>query len=247
MLTIFSKKNFLIDFLEGCIDIHNHILPGIDDGAKSVEDSITFLKELKAIGINHFICTPHIMFNFYDNNPKTIKKAYKKLRKEMKAHGLKNIVLDYSAEHMIDENFETILNSNDILPLGKNHLLIEMSYLQPSINFEIAVNKIKSSAFFPVFAHPERYQYLNSEPSSYEHYRSMGLKFQLNLLSLGGYYGGHIKKTALKLLEKNAYDYMGSDIHNIEHIKALKSIVITKKNIRDIEELKENNAIAFSK
>jgi len=245
MFSFFTKKDFLVDYLEGFIDIHNHILPGIDDGAKTVEDSIDLIKGFSEIGVKDFICTPHIMHNYYDNTPKTIKKSYKKLKKILKENGFEDVNINYAAEHMVDDNFEKILDNNKTLGLNKNHLLIEMSYLQPSINFNSAVTKIKSRGIFPVFAHPERYQYLNNDYNNYQKYIAMGLKFQLNMLSLGGYYGSYAKNMALKLLEKGDFVFIASDIHNVRQLNALKQTRINKQTLKGILVLIENAKIIF--
>lgn len=228
MFSFFTKKDFLVDHLEGFIDIHNHILPGIDDGAKTVEESISLIKGFGEFGVKDFICTPHIMHNYYENTPKTIKKSYKKLKKVLKEKKY-DVKLSYAAEHMIDDNFEHILGKDKILPLNSNHLLIEMSYLQPSINFDVSIQKIQSKQFFPVFAHPERYHYLSNAYPKYEYYKSRGIKFQLNLLSLTDYYGKDVKKTAFKLLDNNLINFVGTDIHSINQLNFLKKFKISRK------------------
>ncbi|MEO0572652.1 MAG: CpsB/CapC family capsule biosynthesis tyrosine phosphatase, partial [Bacteroidota bacterium] len=152
MFTIFSKKSFLIDHISGLVDIHNHVLPGIDDGAQTVDESLEMVKMFQEFGINELICTPHIMHNYYDNTPKTIEQAYHKLSESLIAENVQAVTLKYAAEHMIDDDFEHKLEESHIVPLNENHLLIEMSYLQPSINFDSAVDKIIKSGFFPVFA-----------------------------------------------------------------------------------------------
>lgn len=241
MFTFFTKKEYLVDHLNGFIDIHNHILPGVDDGAKNVEESIELIKGFREFGVNKFICTPHIMHNYYDNTHKSIKKSFKILKKELKNNNINNIDISYAAEHMIDENFEHLLDNNEVLPLNSNHILIEMSYLQPSINFNQSVEKIIQKGIFPVFAHPERYQYLNNDLKNYERLKSQGLKFQLNILSLGGYYGPDVKKAALQLLENNLYDFLGSDAHNTTHIQSLKSIKLKERHTRNLLYLIDNN------
>lgn len=246
MITLFKRKDFLIDHLEGLIDMHNHILPGIDDGAKDSDESIEMIKGLSNLGITRFICTPHIMYRFYDNTPKSIEKSFKKLEKRLKTENLSELVLTYAAEHMIDENFDNIMNNDVVLTFAKNHLLIEMSYLQSSINFKPAVEKIKSKMLFPVFAHPERYQYLNTDYANYLQYKSLDLKFQLNLLSLGGYYGVNAKKMALTLLNSDLYDFMGSDVHSVKHIDALKGVQLNKKYVGKFLALKEKNNEALN-
>ena len=229
MFSFFTKKDFLVDYLEGVVDIHNHILPGIDDGAKNAEESVELIRAFGEFGVTNFICTPHIMNGYYENNPKTIKDSYQELSKKLIEERI-NVHVDFAAEHMIDDNFENILEDNQVMLLGENHLLIEMSYLQPSLNFDVSVKKIQERQIFPVLAHPERYAYLHKDLSKYKYYKSAGIKFQLNLLSIAGYYGNEIKKTALKLLEQNMYDFVGSDVHHSNHLKFLKQSKIKSKS-----------------
>ncbi|MGD1945196.1 MAG: tyrosine-protein phosphatase [Croceivirga sp.] len=245
MLHIFNKKEYLVDSLGGLVDIHNHILPGIDDGAKNVQDSITLIKGLNDFGISRFICTPHIMHNYYPNNPQTIQKALSSLKSEMKKQGLEDTQLDVSAEHMIDDNFEQILQNNEVMPLRKFHILIEMSYLQPPINFNTALNKIISKGLFPILAHPERYLFINSTSRRLGIYKQKGVLFQLNLLSLANYYGSDIKSKAIKLMEKNLVDFVGSDIHNISQLNTIKEATISKSTGKILYSLVNNTIERF--
>ncbi|WP_394972434.1 tyrosine-protein phosphatase [uncultured Croceitalea sp.] len=232
MFTFFSKKEYLVDHLNGFVDMHNHILPGIDDGAKNVEESIELIKGFSEFGVDRFICTPHIMHNYYDNTPKTIKKAFKKLDKALKANQLENIKVKYAAEHMIDDNFEHLLQNDRILLLNSNCLLIEMSYLQASINLDVSIKKITQRQIYPVLAHPERYIYLHKNINIYKKIKNQGILFQLNMLSLTDYYGKEIQQIAFKLLENNMYDFIASDVHNMKHLKYLKEhLILDKKRL----------------
>ena len=246
MFNFFTKKEFLVDHLAGFIDIHNHILPGIDDGAKNVEESIELIKGFKEFGVTKFICTPHIMHNYYDNTPKTIKESFKELKKGVNHKELKDIMINYAAEHMIDDNFENILNTEKTLALGTNHLLIEMSYLQPSINFDTAVERITQKQLFPVFAHPERYLYLHKDYNLYTKFKSQGILFQLNMLSLSEYYGKDIQAITFKLLDEGKYDFIGSDVHNLKHLNFIKNEVkIDKKRVDKINKIINNTIATF--
>nr|WP_286943029.1 CpsB/CapC family capsule biosynthesis tyrosine phosphatase [Allomuricauda sp.] len=218
----------MIDHLSDFVDIHNHLIPTIDDGAKSVDESLELISGFQEFGVNNFICTPHIMHNYYDNTPEKIEKSFEKLKQALTAEQSKDVQLRYAAEYLIDDNFENILEENQILPLSDTHILIEMSYLQPSINFGVAVEKIKKKGYFPVFAHPERYQYLAKDYHKYHLYKKKEIRFQLNMLSLSDYYGISIKKNALKLLEDGMYDFLGSDVHNMKQLFHLKNHVVVK-------------------
>jgi len=225
MISIFSKKNFLVDHLDGFIDIHNHILPGIDDGAKNIYASIELIKEFGEFGVSDFICTPHIMDNYYPNDVSSINESMSLLKNALTMHNIDGVTLRPAAEHMIDANFENLLNSNQVMPLNHDHLLVEMSYLQPSINFDTAVKRIRNKQFFVVLAHPERYVYFHADFKHYHSYKAMGILFQLNLLSIGGYYGKRIQKIALKLLDEDMFDFIGTDVHHIRHLNFLKKHV----------------------
>lgn len=245
MFHIFSKKKFLIDYLGGFIDIHNHILPGIDDGAKTVADSIDLIKSFLEIGIEKFIATPHIMDNYYPNNYQTINQSLAILKNELIKEGLTQVSIEAAAEHMIDANFEQILDKSEVMPLKKSYLLIEMSYLQPSLNFEDSLEKISAHKLFPILAHPERYHYLHNS-SKYEHYKNNGVMFQLNLLSLGDYYGKEVTDCAQNLLSKNLIDFAGTDIHNQRQMEALKKIKISNKIIEQLMPVLERTKYNFN-
>lgn len=245
MFHIFSKKHFLVDLLNGFVDIHNHILPGIDDGAKTVEDSINLIKAFSEIGIEKFIATPHIMDNYYPNNFQTINKSLVLVKNELIKEGMTQVSIEAAAEHMIDGNFENILNKSEIMPIKKSYLLIEMSYLQPSLNFSEMVQKIGEKNYFPILAHPERYLYLH-QSSKYEHYKNNGVLFQINLLSLGNYYGKEVTEIAQKLLSKNLIDFAGTDIHNQKQMEALKKIKISNKIANQLIPVLERTKYNFS-
>ncbi|WP_422080627.1 tyrosine-protein phosphatase [Ulvibacterium sp.] len=245
MFTFFAKKNFLVDHLRGFVDIHNHILPGIDDGAKNVEDSIEIIKELSSFGIKRFVATPHIMHDYYPNNPGTIAGALNTLRAALLERGIADIVIEAAAEHMIDSNFESLLEMEETIPLKEDYLLIEMSYLQPSLNFEDSTDKIMSKGYFPILAHPERYVFLSKNTKRYSEYKKKGILFQMNLLSLGDFYGNEVKRNALSLLENGHIDFLGSDVHHLNHIKALKEIKISERILGQIMPLVEKSIQYF--
>ncbi len=244
MFHFFTRKTFLIDYLEGFVDIHNHILPGIDDGAKTVEESIELITGFSQFGVKDFIATPHIMHNYYPNSPESINDSLMLLKNELLKKDMKDVAIRAAAEHMIDDNFESILENGGIMPLGDNYLLVEMSYLQASINFDEATNKIMNQGYFPILAHPERYLYLHGNFKKHIAYNKQGIRYQLNLLSLGTYYGKEVQQMAFKLLEKGMIDFFGSDVHNIGQLKSLKEIQVSNKTANILKPIlhKTNNS-----
>lgn len=245
MFEFFSKKKFLIDYLESFVDMHNHILPGIDDGAKTVGESIELIKSFSEFGVNNFIGTPHIMDNYYLNTSRTIHTSLEELKKGLFENDLKHISFDVAAEHMIDSNFENLLDKGEMMPLRKNYLLVEMSYLQPSINFEEAIQKIASKRFFPILAHPERYNFLQLKSSKFQNYKKKGILFQMNLLSLSEYYGKDVQKKALHLLDEGLIDFAASDVHNMNQLKCLKEIKLSNSQLKLVHPIIDRTIQSF--
>jgi len=235
MISFFKKKNYLVDLLKDSVDIHNHILPGIDDGAKTVEDSIELIKGFGEFGLSNFIATPHIMHNYHDNTPETITNSLLLLKEELTKNNLDHVYIEAAAEHMIDDNFEAILLQDQVMPLRKEYLLVEMSYLQPPINFDEAATAISYKQYFQILAHPERYNFLHVRPDKYLEYKRRGILFQLNALSLSNFYGKEVQKMAFKLLEEDLIEFIGSDVHNMIQLRALKDLTISNK-VKDLIE-----------
>ncbi|MCL5244772.1 histidinol phosphatase [Cellulophaga sp. 20_2_10] len=245
MFHFFSKKYFLVDYLEGFTDIHNHILPGIDDGAKTPEESIAILKGFKEFGVTNFIATPHIMSGYYPNTPQTIKASLALLQNELKNNNLDSFTIEVAAEHMVDPYFESIIDTKTFMPLKEDFILIEMSFLQESINFKAAVQKLNQLPISPILAHPERYAFVHNKFGDYQYYKELGTFFQLNLLSLCNYYGPEVHKAALKLLDANMYNFAGSDVHNSRQLKTLKEIKLPLKTIEKLKPIIENTNYNF--
>lgn len=234
-----------MDYLHGLVDMHNHILPGIDDGAKTVKESIKLIKEFSEFGVKSFVCTPHIMNHYYPNTPSTIKGSFNLLQKELIANNMNNVRLDYAAEHMVDDNFDNLLENKNALPIKEQYLLVEMSYLQPSFGFNSAIQNIVEQRYFPILAHPERYLYYHQKYDVYKGFKSRGILFQLNFLSLSGYYGSEIQKTAGKLLDEGLIEFAASDVHNMRQLNAIKEIKISTKTLNRILPVIENTIKVF--
>ncbi|MEP0133075.1 CpsB/CapC family capsule biosynthesis tyrosine phosphatase [Eudoraea sp.] len=234
-----------MDYLQNFVDIHNHILPGIDDGAKNVQESIDLIRGFKELGITNLVATPHIMSNLYPNTKETIEASMDLLTNELIANYLKDISIEAAAEHMIDDNFEDILERGEVMPMRKQYLLVEMSFLQASINFDDAIQSVMKKGLFPVLAHPERYGYWHSNKANYSQYKKKGVQYQLNLLSLSDYYGAEVQKMALYLLDHGLCDYIASDIHRLEQLEALKEIKIKANLLESIIPIINNTITNF--
>ena len=246
MFHFFSKKQFLKDLLEGFVDIHCHILPGIDDGAKNINESIELIKGLVDLGVKEFIPTPHVMQDFYPNTDESIGNSFERLLEAIQTTTMSNIPINPAAEYMMDSHFEDLLNSNNLFTLKGKYVLVEMSYFQQPINLETIIFNLKSQGYLPVLAHPERYSYYHNNKNKYKELKQLGCFFQLNLLSLSNHYGKSVQETAHYLIQKEFIDFVGSDTHNINHVNKLSNLTLKKNTAPQLSSIIENTVNVFS-
>ena len=240
-MLFFKKKIPLTDFFtDGFVDIHSHLLPGIDDGAKDMDTSIALLLKMASYGIKNFITTPHVLGNVYPNSSEVIRQQLVAVKKELEKRKIKGISIQAAAEYMLDEEFSALLDQKDILVLKDNYILVEMSYFSAPINLYELLFKIQLKGYKPVLAHPERYNFYHTDFKNYYKLKQAGCLFQLNLLSLTDQYGKGVQKTSEKLLKENLYDFVGTDTHHQNHLELLPKIG-TKKTLEKIKHLLNNN------
>ena len=209
---LFNKKYSLVDIgiLQGFTDWHCHLLPGVDDGVRTMEEALQILDSYEHHGVQEVWLTPHIMEDI-PNTTAHLRKCFADLQNAYKGH----IALHLASENMLDSLFSQRLQQGDLLPLGNEgrHLLVETSYFNPPYNFHNFFRQIQSKGLIPVLAHPERYVYM--EKREYEKLRSMNVAFQLNLTSFTGIYGEISKRKAQWLLENGFYSFYGTDTHRL--------------------------------
>lgn len=245
---LFRKKTTPItDFFSGSfVDIHSHLLPGIDDGAKDMENSIALISKMYSLGIKNFITTPHVLGEVYPNSSEAILQKLSEVKAELKKREIGDIFLHAAAEYMMDEQFSIRLQKNDILTLKDNYILVEMSFFSPPMNLYDILFDIQLKEYKPILAHPERYVFYHSDFENFYKLKKSGCLFQLNLLSLTEQYGKEVKKTSEKLLRLGLYDFVGTDTHHFNHLKLLESI--TNKKIKSkLEQLLKNNEMFLNK
>ncbi len=229
----FFKKNLIeTQLFSEFTDYHSHILPGVDDGAKSVAESLEILSWYEELGVKRVTLTPHIMEDMPLNNATRLREEFYRLRNIYNG----DIELTLAAEYMLDSKFKTHLDSDDILTFDGNFLLIECSYAAAPINLFETIDDIMRRGYFVTLAHPERYLFLTMD--DYRRLKDMGVLFQLNILSVLGGYGREVTKRAERLLDLSYYNFCGSDIHNIRvHRKLLSCVKLRKKVIAQLQKL----------
>jgi tyrosine-protein phosphatase YwqE len=221
MFNFFKKsKDEAPAFLPITLDIHSHILPGIDDGSPDIATSLQLLQGLYDLGIRKSVATPHIIGDMYRNTPQTINDALKKVQDACVKAQI-DIELSAAAEYMLDDHFMELLKKEEpLLTLHKNILLTEISYSTTPDNLgEIAANIIEQG-YLPVMAHPERYHYYQQNFEKYHQLMEMGFVLQINLLSLTGYYGKKAEKAVKFILDNNLALLAGTDLHHDKHLAA---------------------------
>jgi len=232
----FSKnKSVLKDLIpDNHVDIHSHLLPGIDDGARTFADSLRLTKALQSFGVTQIITTPHIIQHVWDNSQEDIEALSTITKSNLETE---NILIPFkaAAEYLMDDQFVRLFQSKNLLTLKDNYVLVEMSYINAPIQLYTILFDLQVAGYTPILAHPERYLFYQNNFDEYKKLKRAGCLFQLNLLSVVGYYGALINKTAEKLLSQGLYDYVGSDVHHDNHITAFSQ----KVSIKDTLPLKE--------
>ncbi|MBE9469528.1 MAG: capsular biosynthesis protein [Bacteroidetes bacterium] len=207
--------------------MHSHLIPEIDDGATSVEQSLHLIKGLKDLGYKKLIATPHVISDFYQNTPEKINKGLLILRNALKEANI-NIEIEVAAEYYLDFDFQKKLDTEELLTFGSNYLLFELPFYNKPQFFEETVFKMQTLGYKPVLAHPERFTFWNNDFKAYNDLKDRGVLLQININSLVGGYSAQARKIAEKLIVNNMVDFVGSDTHNQHHIELLKKSLNNK-------------------
>lgn len=202
--------------LSGLTDWHSHVLPGVDDGIKTLDESLEVLRHFDEKGVDTLWLTPHIMED-YPNSTEKLRSRFEELKNAWDG----KLKLRLGSENMLDSLFEERLAAGDLLLIGENadHLLVETSYFSAPMGFDGMIDSIMSAGYYPLLAHPERYTYMDED--EYRRLREKGVKMQLNYVSLVGGYGETSRKKSIWLLKNGFIDVVGSDVHRLASNKSL--------------------------
>ena len=221
------------------VDVHSHLIPGIDDGVQTMHESISLIKLLKNMGFKKLIITPHIMSHRFPNSSHIILSGLQELKAEVKKENI-DIQLEVASEYFLDQHFLDLLSQRDLLTFGDKYLLFELSYMQKPIFLEAAIFEMIAAGYKPVLAHPERYLFFHKHFDEYKWLKRKGLLFQVNLNSFSGYYSKEVQKVANKLAQEGLIDFVGSDTHKERQLKHLEKNLHSHKVM---EKIFKNNTI----
>lgn len=246
MFDIFRKKSKELPKLFFQTDMHCHLVPGIDDGQREATSAADLVAHEASWGIKRIFCTPHITQGSFENTPEIIAGAFGRLQEAVHATGVE-MELGYSAEHRLDGFFQQQLQAGKVRPFPGGYLLVENSFLQEGWNLDQELFDLQVKGFKPILAHPERYSYYHGDAARYDALHNAGTLFQVNLLSLAGYYGKGEKRVAEALIERGLVDFVATDMHSHRHCEAIEAYMGSRDFRRHAAALEERllNDTAF--
>ncbi|HWB62646.1 MAG TPA: CpsB/CapC family capsule biosynthesis tyrosine phosphatase [Chitinophagales bacterium] len=217
-----KAPSLLTDYSLMRADMHSHLIPGIDDGAKTMEDTIALLQGLKELGFKKIVTSPHVMADGYTNSTETIIKGRDAVREAIKQNNI-DIEFDAAAEYNIDESLYPKIEKKDLLTFTRNYILVEMPFLaKPTIMGDI-VYKLQTAGYNVVLAHPERYSYFHEKDfHTYHSLKDKNIFFQINIASLCGAYGKGARYTAIRMINEHMVNFVGTDLHGANHLNILR-------------------------
>ncbi len=222
-----KKEELLTDYSLVGTDMHSHLIPGIDDGAKTIDESLMLIRHMHELGFNKLYTTPHIMSDYFRNTPEIILSGLETVREAVKKAGIP-VELFAAAEYYVDDGFVKKLENEKLITIGDNLLLFEISYINCPDNIDDIIFRMQVLGYRPIMAHPERYPFWYNNFEKYQAFRDQGVLLQININSLTGYYGYEAKKTAEKMIDHGIVDMIGTDCHHTRHLDGLNKALKTR-------------------
>jgi len=222
------------------VDIHSHLLPGIDDGAQNLKESLALIKQFHLLGYTKLITTPHIISDFYPNNREIITEKVYLVEEALKKENI-NIALEASAEYYVDMHFLNLIEDSNLLTFMNHYVLFETDYENKPFVLEEIISSLLKKGYIPVLAHPERYRYLYGNMENYKHLKALGVLFQINAKSLYNK-SRSSSKVAQELINLGLVDFIGSDAHRMRDIRRLETFLKSKicKKMIKLNTIKNN-------
>jgi protein-tyrosine phosphatase len=241
MFSLFNSGYFLKEVLpNNYLDIHNHILPGIDDGSKTIEETSWLIEQMQLLNIAAAVATPHTYNGLWNNTSHSIKEAFESATA---TQSNTSFLRGFASEYMLDKTLVERAENEPLLCIYDSYILVEISFLNYPLDLYELFFGLKEKGYKIILAHPERYLYFHFTINKYKQLKEFGVFFQLNLLSLTGYYGNEVQRVAQKLLDNDLYDFTGTDIHNIKHIHFFAKKKLRYSNKQKLIDLLQKNSI----
>lgn len=226
LLSLFKEKSYKAEQNPFKFDIHSHLLPGIDDGAQNLKESLALIKQFNLLGYSKLITTPHIISDSYPNTQDIITEKLYTVQNALKVEEI-NVNIEAGAEYYVDMGFLNAIEDENLVTFMKHYVLFETSYQSKPLMLEAVIDTLLKKGYIPVLAHPERYTYLHNDIKHYKHLKGLGVLFQINAKS---FYDKSKPsyKIALKLIKLGLVDFLGSDAHRMRDMKRLESFLTSR-------------------
>ena len=210
-------------------DMHCHLVPKVDDGSKCLEETIECLNTLSAVGYKKVYITPHFQTPRFENDEDDIRRRFDELKTQVLEAGVEIELAGIGGEYRIDTGFQKRIDNPRFLKVTDRYLLTEFSLHQQMYGVDEMIFDLQMHDYEIILAHPERYPYLNVQSQRMEHLKEQGIYFQVNVLSLGGFYGEEARQRALEMLERGWVEFLGTDTHNTLYAQALRDVSCNRK------------------
>jgi len=208
------------------VDMHSHLIPGIDDGSQSMDETIAMLAKFESFGYKKVITTPHIMSDYFRNTPDIINGGLEKVREAIKEHNL-SIEIEAAAEYYFDESLlNRLADKEELLTFGDKHILFEFSFHAEPNQIDHLYFELITQGYKPVLAHFERYGFLLGSVDKAAEWREKGINIQMNFNSLSGHYGPEVQKQAQLLIDEKLVDFVATDCHRMDHLMILEDNLV---------------------
>ena len=224
--SLFKEKPFNPDKNPIKVDLHSHLLPGIDDGAQTLKQSLELIKQFHLLGYTKLITTPHVISDYYPNNREIISEKLYMVKQALKLEEI-DIEMEAGAEYYVDMHFLNLIEDENLLTFMKHYVLFETNYVTKPIMLEEIIHNLLQKGYIPVLAHPERYTYLHNDIEAYKQLKASGVLFQVNARSLYSR-SKSTSNMAQKLIKLGLVDFIGSDAHRMRDIRRLESFLKSK-------------------
>jgi len=253
MFDFLRRNKVLPTFAPLVTDMHCHLLPLVDDGSKSLEESLDVLETMSQVGFKEVKLTPHFQSPRFPNTEPDILERYKNFCAEVEANSKDRTLpalCGISGEYRIDDGFDEHQALDNILTYHfsdpkrgseKGLLLIEFSLHQKRMGLDETIFQCQMNGYDIILAHPERYPYFDRHSEMLEQFKEQGIFFQVNILSLDGFYGEAAQRKAFEFIEQGWVEFLGTDMHNVMYAQALRHASTNKKIIKLIEKTEFEN------